>query len=115
MNALEYANEPAIRAVIDTGERVAQAMLHVATLEDGRALAKADAIRRLMEQPNAETGKMHSASSAEKIVESDAEYAAYRARQREVEVEKHRAWAAYEAAKLNAQLVIGMRVAGIGR
>lgn len=96
----------AIRGITDAAERLAQALRTVQELEDGRCIEKSGAIRRLMQTENPETNKQHSASSAEKVVETDAEYAAYRRRQADAEVEKQRAYGAYEAAKLAARLEI---------
>lgn len=63
----------AIDAVEAAGAALAQALCEEQTAEDGRAAAKVAAIRRLMDAgPNALTGKPHSASSAEAIVETDA-------------------------------------------
>lgn len=88
------------------GERLAQAVARVQELEDERAIVKSQAVRRLMLTNNEDTGKQHSASSAEKIVEVDGEYAAHRKLQRDAEVEKQRAYAQYEAAKLRAKLAV---------
>lgn len=90
------------------GDRLAVALKRVQELEDERPLVKSAAVRRLMGTENAETGKGHSASSAEKIVESDGEYAAHRKRQWEAEVEKQQAYAEYEAAKLTARLAVAV-------
>lgn len=98
----------AIAQVTAAGERLAQAAARVQELEDARPMIKSAAIRRLMTTTNEETQKPHSASSAEKIVESDAEYFAHRQLQRDAEVEKHRAYAAYEAARLDARLAVDL-------
>lgn len=96
--------EQAIAAVEAAAGRLAEAIRTVQDLEDARCIEKSAAIRRLMQTMNDETNKLHSASSAEKVVESDAEYLAYRRRQADAEVEKHRAYGAYDAAKLRARL-----------
>lgn len=67
-------------------------------LEDGRPAEKLAAIQRIMGAPNMLTGKPHSASSAEAIVETDLAYAAYRARQRDAVVDVILSRAQYEAA-----------------
>lgn len=108
---LQATARDAIRRIESTGERVAQAYATVQDLADGRAVEKSAAIIRLMQTTNAETTKPHSASSAEKIVESDAEYSAYRRRERDAEVEKHRAEAAYSASKLTARLEVELYTA----
>jgi hypothetical protein len=104
--------ERAIDDVLAAAEVYAQAITLILELEDGRAAEKSAAIRRLMQTENDETGKQHSASSAEKIVETDGEYAAYRKRQRGAEVEKHRAEAALFAAKQRARLAVDAVRAG---
>jgi hypothetical protein len=104
--AAVYAAEKRIADIIGAGERLALAVRTVQELEDTRPLVKSDAIRRLMGMTNPETGKPHSASSAEKIVESDGEYLAHRRQQANAEVEKHRAFARYEASKLQARLAV---------
>jgi hypothetical protein len=68
-------------------------------LEDQRALVKRDAIKRLMQTTNELTGKPHSASSAETVVEGDEEYALHRAAQRVAAIESQVAWAKWEAAR----------------
>lgn len=106
------------RELIDTieqrGEELADAVRAEQQLEDGRALAKSAAVRRIMQTLNEETGKAHSASSAEKIVESDEGYAAYRVAQANAVVEKQRAFARYEAAKLRARLAVSLTEAVVG-
>lgn len=97
-----------IRLVQDAGEQVAQAHDTVTRLADGRAEAKAAAILRLMQTMNPLTHKQHSAASAEAVVESDLDYASYRAVERAAEVERWRALAHYESAKLVAALDVGL-------
>lgn len=87
-------------------EGLAEATDIVAALEDQRPLIKRDAIGRLMQETNPLTGKPHSATSAEAVVESDAIYAAHRRSQRQAEVEKIFARAAYEAAVLAARAAL---------
>jgi hypothetical protein len=69
------------QGLINAVDRLADAVEHELRLEDGRAAAKQEAISRLMQGPNPLTGKAHSASSAEAVVETDAQYAAYREQQ----------------------------------
>lgn len=95
-----------IASIEDAAREMAIAQERVTRFEDERAPKKAEAIKRLMQQTNDLTGKLHSASSAEAVVELDAEYAEYRAMQRDAEVERHRTIAAYEIAKLTAQLAV---------
>lgn len=95
-----------IASIEDAAREMAIAQERVTRFEDERAPKKAEAIKRLMQQTNDLTGKLHSASSAEAVVELDAEYAEYRNMQREAEIDRHRTIAAYEAAKLTARLAI---------
>ncbi len=90
------------------GEALADAAEREAELEDYRAGEKSAAILRLMQGANPLTGKAHSASSAEAVVETDAEYAAYRARQRKATVATIHARVAYEVAKSRARLAAGV-------
>lgn len=57
---------------------------------------------------NEETGKPHSATSAEKVVEHDEEYRAYRKAERDAEVERLRSLTAFEAAKRSADLELAV-------
>jgi hypothetical protein len=95
-----------IASIEDAAREMAIAQDRVTRFEDERAPLKAAAIKRLMSQTNDLTGKLHSASSAEAVVELDADYAAYRAMQRDAEVERHRTVAAYEIAKITARLAV---------
>lgn len=83
-------------------------------LEATRGLVKSEAIRRIMEQENPDTGKPHSASSAEKIVESDSAYAAHLKAQRQTVFEKNAAWAQVEVARLRVRLGIALVHAEVG-
>lgn len=84
--------------IVHAGRQLAEATVRELALEAGRPAQKSAAIRRLMQQENPETGKPHSASSAEKVVETDADYAAYLAAGREAVAVKITARAAYDAA-----------------
>jgi hypothetical protein len=109
VNAVEMATD-AIDSIEAAASRLAAACRAEMELEDGRPAEKSAAVRRLMGSENPETNKPHSASSAEKIVETDGEYAAYRRRQYDAVVEKQRAYGAYEAARLRAKLSVGLAV-----
>ncbi len=71
-----------------------------------RPAEKAAAIQRLMQTTNPLTGKPHSASSAEAVVETDQEYWAFRERQIGLVAQRIRAKAAYDAACYRAQLAV---------
>ena len=92
--------ETQIAAIDDAAERVALACKVEMELEDQRPIIKADAVRRIMARDGI------AATPAEKIVETDGEYAAHRNRQTMAVVEKQRAFGAYEAAKLRARLAV---------
>lgn len=98
------------RAVINEIEQAAKALGDaIATeqaLEDNRCIAKSAALQRIMLTENPLTKKPHSASSAEAIVETDAEYAGYRAAQRRAVVASYEARGAFESAKLRAKLAV---------
>lgn len=98
----------AIGLVQHAAKQCADAHATVMILADQRPLFKAAAIRRLMQTTNEETGKPHSASSAEKVVELDAEFAAHRTREREAEVARWTALGNLEAAKLTARLCVAL-------
>lgn len=70
-----------------------------AALEDQRALVKDAAIQRLM-QPTTEGAKPLSATAAEKIVESDADYAAHLVRLRAAARAKILTFTKMESARL---------------
>lgn len=74
--------------------------------EDRRPLVKREAVLRLMEQTNPLTNKVHSASSAEAVVESDPDYAEFRVMQRQGVVDKNTAFATMIAARLRAEALI---------
>lgn len=96
----------AIGGLVTQGDELAGATRREMYLQACKAEKKADAIRRIMQTPNEETNKAHSASSAEKIVESDREYRAFLASQCDAVCEKIKAQAMYDAAKLTAQLSV---------
>lgn len=80
-------------------QRCGVAHARVQELEDERALIKPQAIKRLIE-----SGAATSVTAAERIVETDAEYAAHRIKQREAEVERWAALGEFEAAKFRARV-----------
>ena len=85
-------------------------------LEDNRARMKLDAIRRIMEAgPHPISGKPHSVSSAEPYVETDAEYAALRADQREAVILEKKAEGFYQAQRLRADLAKTIAAAKLAR
>ena len=107
MSPVDQANA-AIDALLAAADRVGKACVNEMELEDGRPAQKSAAVRRLMGTDNPETSKPHSASSAEKIVETDAEYAAYRRTQYSAVVEKARAYGERDAALLRAKLTVAL-------
>lgn len=107
MNATERA-EGIIGDVEKHGERWAALAHREDELESRRPLAKVEAIRRIMGTDNPDTGKAHSASSAEKVVETDPEYFAFLQTQRDVTREKNEAWVWLEAARLRARLYVAL-------
>lgn len=99
-------------AVEQAAERLAAAMRQVQELEDERPNVKSACIAEMIGTPDLlKPSGVHSASSAEKVVESHARYAAHRQLQARAEVEKHRAHGAYEAAKLRGQLAVELFIA----
>jgi hypothetical protein len=94
--------EQAIAAIEAAASRLALACRDEMELEDERPIVKAAAVRRIMERDGI------AATPAEKIVETDQEYAAHRRRQYTAVVEKQRAFGEYEAAKRRADLLIAM-------
>lgn len=75
-------------------------------LADDRALEKQAAILRIMQTTNPLTSKQHSASSADAVVEQDAEYRTYRQKQSDAVVKKFTAKGQFEAAKLRAERLV---------
>lgn len=91
-------------------EKRANCVAAVMELEDARPLVKSRCIAAMIGTENPETQKPHSASSAEKIVESHPEYAEHRREQIAAEVRKLMAFGEYDAAKLRAQLAVGLAI-----
>lgn len=79
--------------------RYAEARTRELALEHDRAAVKRDAILRIMQLTNPLTNRPHSASSAEAVVETDAEYAAYLRDQRIAVMDVILAEAYYRAAQ----------------
>ena len=105
--------ENASQAIADIGlaaARLAAATCRVQELEDDRALVKARCIKAMIGTPNplGKEGALHSASSAKDVVEEHPDYMAHRGLQAEAETDRILGWATYEAAKLRAQLQVGL-------
>jgi hypothetical protein len=77
-------------------------------LEAERHGVKLEAVKRLMEQinPLGQAGKLHSASSAESVVETDEEYAAHLKLQRETVRDKNGAHTRMESARMRVQIAL---------
>lgn len=91
-----WAHERALNEYVGRRAEFAREVQKEMQHEAGRAEVKAQAIRRLMDgDANPLTGKPHSASSAEAIVETDPEYAAYLAAGREIV--RRKMWAQTDA------------------
>jgi putative heme iron utilization protein len=80
-------------------ERCGQAHVRVMQLEDQRQALKPDVIKRLVE-----SGAATSASAAEKLVEKCDEYMRHRSAQYDAEIERWRALAGVEVARLKRSL-----------
>lgn len=113
MSGLTIEHPPLFKAACEAAEAIertastlAAAVQHEMILEDLRAIEKTAAIQRLMQTTNPETQKVHSASSAEKVVELDAAYAELRGKQRTAAAATITARAAYEAQKRRADLAL---------
>jgi hypothetical protein len=97
--------ELSIAMIEAAADRCAQAHAEVQRLEDARAELKAQCIAEMIGKPDPlKVGGVHSASSAEKIVEIHPRYAAHRHLQNEAEVERWRALGQFSAAKRRADL-----------
>lgn len=100
--ALPWEIEQSTRKYEEAATRFAVARVEEQKLEDERHVVKQRVIARLMATDNAETGKQHSATSAEKVVNLDPEYAEYLARQRSALLEKDMAFSVCESARIRA-------------
>ncbi len=102
-----------IAAYVEAGNEYAALAGQEMDLEADRAGKKLDAIRRIMQGENPLTGKPHSASSAEAVVETDHEYRAHLKIQSDIVVMKNHSGTLAETARLRAELAIArFRVAG---
>lgn len=98
-------NTRAIMSIYETAEKYAAAVTSEMQLEDERIEAKMAAIKRIIDSgDNPLTGKPHSFSSAEAVVNTDKEYSKYLAKQRDAVAERIMAKARYEAALAEARL-----------
>lgn len=94
-----------VNDIKNAANQLASAVMHEQTLEDARATVKLAAIDRIMRAgDNALTGKPHSFSSAEAIVNTDNEYQGYLAQQRDAVRARIIAKGAYDAATAAARL-----------
>lgn len=107
-NIARFQAAAAIAAIRLAGERLAKAVCLVQLLEDERPLIKARCIEAMIGTPNplGKNGAVHSATSAEAIVEQHQGYWLHRQKQNDAEVERHRALAMFEAAKRTADLEV---------
>lgn len=103
------ATNRAIAYIVEAANKLALATQRETALEDLRPAKKQAAILRLMATENPLTStsdkpKLHSASSAEAVVEMDAEYAQHRSQQSAAVIARITAWGEYEAAVLRAKM-----------
>jgi len=102
--------EAIISDITKTGDVLAQATVDEMLLEDNRINVKLAAIDRIMSAgDNQLTGKPHSFSSAEAIVNTDEQYQEYLERQRNAVRNRVVARAAYEAAIAASRLFAPVR------
>ena len=91
-------------------EKLAEATKNEMSLEHGKPVAKMQAISRVIKAgDNPLTGKPHSFSSAELLVEQDPEYSAHLAKMREAVENRILARGNYEAALIEAQMEANTR------
>jgi len=94
-----------VAAINAAARNLADAVAHEQALEDARANVKLTAIERIMKAgDNSFTGKPHSFSSAEAVVNTDSEYQTYLERQRDAVRARILAKGAYDAAIAAARL-----------
>ena len=101
----------AIEAVRKAGTALAFAISHEAQLIREKPVRKVDAIRRIMQAENGLTGKPHSATSAEAVVETDPEYLVYLRQSTEAVVRRELTRVELVAARLEAQLHLALLLA----
>lgn len=99
--------------IVDAGNDLAVATKREMELADGRAEQKTAAIQRLMLLENPETKKTHTATSAERVVEADAEYMSYRRQEHAAVVARIQAEAALKASDHRARLAVVMAAASL--
>lgn len=98
-------NNGIVGTITDATRLLAEAVHNEQTLEDNRINVKLAAIERIMAAgDNQFTGKPHSFSSAEAVVNTDADYQLYLERQRDAVRTRILARGAYEAALASAAL-----------
>lgn len=103
-SSMDYAQQ-----IVDAGDNLAFAVKEEMALEDNRHNVKMAAVTRIMQSgDNPLTNKPHSFSSAEALVNSDAEYAEYLGRIREAAARRIRARAQYDSAVASAHLARGV-------
>ena len=102
MNRLPHVITDALDDYAIAAAKCAEAREHEQRIEDERPMIKHAAIVRLMQGTNALTGKPHSASSAEAIVESDPDYAGYLATRRDAVHQHMLAQAERDVARMRA-------------
>lgn len=94
-----------VRSIEEKADTLAAAVVAEQALEDARINIKLAAIERIMSRgDNTLTGKPHSFSSAESVVNTDDEYQSYLERQREAVRTRILARGAYDAAVAAARL-----------
>lgn len=98
----------AITGVRKSAQILGMAMQKQQLLEDSRCIEKRNAIQRIMQSENPLTGKQHSASSAEAVVETDDLYRKYRTVQSDAVLEVQTAWGEFYAARLEAELEVAL-------
>jgi hypothetical protein len=95
-----------VTKIENTVKNYAEAVKAEMFFEDSRAQVKMAAVQRIMRAgDNAMTGKPHSYSSAEAIVNTDREYSDYLGKLREAAVARILARGAYDAALAEARLM----------
>lgn len=105
MSTNSDAGDNAVDSIMEATHRLADAVTAEQALEDNRINVKLAAIERIMASgDNQFTGKPHSFSSAEAIVNTDADYQLYLERQRDAVRERILARGAYEAVLAGAAL-----------
>ena len=94
------------KSLIEKSEAYARATDDYLDLENRRVHEKIAAIKRIMEKPNDMTGKAHSFSSAEAIVNTDDTYMNYLDRIRRAQVDQLLARGQYETERLTSAALL---------